>query len=86
LNKDNTSHYKRFIACLRLINCVNFTIQDLTSEVETVELEVSEKAWKDSTLDVLIKKAESTEGLHHDRVVEMLKSAHQRCLDKSNLV
>ncbi|MCP4988735.1 MAG: hypothetical protein GY928_22605, partial [Colwellia sp.] len=47
-NKDNSSHYKRFIAALRLVDCVNFTTQDLTNEVETVEQEVKEVEWKAS--------------------------------------
>ncbi|MCP4986098.1 MAG: hypothetical protein GY928_08540, partial [Colwellia sp.] len=85
-NKDNSSHYKRFIAALRLVDCVNFTTQDLTNEVETVEQEVKEVEWKASTLDVLVKKVHSTEGIHHDRVEKMLKASHQRCLDNSNLV
>lgn len=86
VDKSCSSHYKRFIAALRLVDCVNFTTTDLTSEVETVQQDVEEKEWKTSTLEVLVNKAESTEGIHHDKVITMLKEAHQCCLDKSNLV
>ena len=86
VDKSNSSHYKRFISALRLVDCVNFTTQDLTDEVETIKQDVTEQEWKDSTLDVLVNKAESTDGIHNDKVVKLLKEAHQSCLDKSNLV
>ncbi len=84
-NKENSAHYKNFIAALRLSKVVNYTTVDLTKEVETCEQEVSEKEWKHSTIDVLLEKVDSTEGIDNERVSGMIKASHKRCVESSSL-
>jgi hypothetical protein len=85
-DRSNSSHYKAFLNTLRLIDCVNFNVLDLTKEVETFEQDVTVEEFKLSTLEVLLDKVDLTEGINHDGVADKLKQVYSLCIDKSNLI
>ena len=85
-DRDNSSHYKKFLTTMRLVDCVNFTTLDLTKEVETFEQDVTAERFKVNTLDVLLEKVDDTEGINHEGVAEKLKMIHTKCVEQSNLI
>ncbi len=88
LNRDNSSHYKKFVNTLKLIKCVNYNILDMTKQLDLVEQKVDQKKWDLDPLAILLDKVDSTDGdnFNHEGVAIKLKEVYNRCKDNSNLV
>ena len=87
-DRSNSAHYKKFVETMRLVKCINYNFLDLTTEVDTVEQEVTKEAWQEDYLGILLNKIESIEGdnYRHDSIRDKLVEINKICTDKNNLL
>lgn len=84
-DKSDSSHFKKFIAALRLVNCVSYNTVDLTNEIELTEMEVDPKKFQLDPLSILLDKVEDTEGINHKGVASKLNEVYTTCKNNSNV-
>ncbi|QDB73356.1 DNA endonuclease [Vibrio phage VAP7] len=85
INRENATHYKKFVAAMRNVECLNQQIIDKSVNIVTDEVVVDEDELKKDTLSVIKEKVNSTEGIDQKAVSSILEASYLRCQNTDNI-
>ncbi|AUR97736.1 metallo-dependent phosphatase-like protein [Vibrio phage 1.244.A._10N.261.54.C3] len=79
-------HMKKFKAVMNTVDCIDKQFIDMTEQIATEDIVITEEVLALDTLDVLKEKIHSTDGIRHDDVSKKMEATYMTAINLGGLV